>query len=110
MGCLLELEWKWRKIEWFRECLGFSSGSESDTCLTVTKIRNLSFEGEWTRVGWLDGEITITGVCGEGVGDAEERGELLGVVQGYASTSTSSVAGVETGTGTSFGFDGKAEM
>lgn len=60
-------------------------------------------------MGWLDGETTVEGVCGEGVGDAEERGESSEFSQEYASMSTSDSCGV-TGTGMGFGFDGKPEV
>jgi hypothetical protein len=73
-------------------------------------VCDFSSEGERTRVGRLDGETTATGVCGEGVGDAEDRGEWSGVVQGYAATSTSPDSGDVIGTGMGFGLDGKAEI
>lgn len=58
----------------------------------------------------MDGEATVVGVCGEGVGDAEERGESSEVSQGYASMSTSSDSDGVTGTGMGFGFEGQLEM
>ena len=59
-------------------------------------------------MGWLEGETTVGGVCGGGVGDAEDGGESPGVSQVHVSMSTSSDGRV--GTGMRFGFDGKAEM
>ena len=106
---LLELEWKRQKIEWLCGCLGSSSSSGSETCLTVTEICDFSFDGECTWAGWLDGETTVAGVFGEGVGDAEERGESSEVSHGYASISTSSDSSGVTGTGMGFGLDGKPE-
>ena len=61
-------------------------------------------------MGWLDGETTVAGVWGEGVGEAEERGESSEVSQGQASMSASPDSCGVTGTGMGFGFDGKAEM
>ena len=57
----------------------------------------------------MEGEVTVDGVCGEGVGLAEERGESSEVSQGYAFMSTSSAGGGGAGTGIGFGFKGKAE-
>lgn len=50
----------------------------------------------------------VEGVWGEGVGDAEERGESSGVAQGCSYIPASSDPG--GGAGAGIGFDGKAEM
>lgn len=106
----MELEWKRWKIEWLRGYLCSSSSLGSGTWSTIMEFGDLSLEGERMWVGWLDGETTVEGVCGEGVGDAEEREESSEVDQGYVSMSTSSDdAGGATRTRIGFGFDGKAK-
>ena len=58
----------------------------------------------------MEGDTTVAGVFGDGVGDAEESGESSEVSHGYAFMSTSVDSSGVTGIGIGFGFDGKPEV